>query len=405
MGGTESKLDIPEKPVFDISKAKVDLPSVQDFQDKTSSAFDELSKQAEDLNSKVWSTTGYLYALLGLVVAGGIGYLIYNYVVPYFQSLNKPSQETLKTGSGLNVFSAELTSGKDIKSQLVNKISNNELDVKIDEKYGAKPGDSLNVYFQHIGSSPEKKTVSYGDILKIVPKNGTSSSSSQSKSKSWYGSTTQQLSSLKDGTELYTIPSANGPQESSVYSYQFWIFIKDWNYKFGQDKHVFSRSDSSNKSVANPSVLLHPTDNTLKISVSVYPTEKTSKNEPAPAGHSGTTDDVFICEIPNIPLQQWTSISISMSTKNLDIYINGKLVKSCLLPGIPKPAMGDIILNENGGFSGWMCSFNQYSKSLVPTDAQTFYSFGAPCRLPGDSYNAQLSIFSSEGKEKSKYMF
>lgn len=402
MGGTQSKLDLPEKPVFDISKAKVDLPSVQDFQAKTSSAFDEVTKQAQELNSKVWSTTGYLNVLLGLVVLGGIGYLIYNYAVPYFKSINKPSQESLKTGPGLNIFSAELTSGKDIKSQLVNDISNNELQTKIDEKYGAKPGDSLNVYFQHVGSSPEKKTVSYGDTLKIIP---SGSQRSSSKSNSWYGSTTEQLSSLKDATEPYTIPSANSPQESSIYSYQFWVFIKDWNYKFGQDKYVFSRSDPSNKSVANPLVLLHPTDNTLKISVSVYPTEKTSKNEPAPAGHSGTTDDVFVCEIPNIPLQQWTSISISMSTKNLDVYINGKLVKSCLLTGIPKPAMGDIILNENGGFSGWMCSFNQYSKSLLPTDAQTFYAFGAPCRLPGDSYNAQLSIFSSEGKEKSKYMF
>jgi hypothetical protein len=176
------------------------------------------------------------------------------------------------------------------------------------------------------------------------------------------------------------------------------MYVEDWNYKFGEDKSVFSRG-------SNPVVTLHPTDNTMKIVISVYPNEKTSKNQPAPANNSASTDDVFICEVPNVPLQSWVAVTLTVNTRNLDVYFNGNLVKSCLLSGVPKPVSSSITLNENGGFSGWLCSFNSYDKSLVPSDAQTFYAFGAPCRLPTDGYTTKFGVFDTGGKQVTKYMF
>lgn len=211
---------------------------------------------------------------------------------------------------------------------------------------------------------------------------------------------------LKDAEITQIIPSAELPQNGS-YGYQYWMYVKDWNYKFGQEKSVFKRTDPSN-TVANPMVTLHPSDNILKITVSVYSGEQTSKTEPAPAGHSGATDDVFICEVPNLDIQKWVAVSVSIDTKNLDVYFNGKLVKSCLLTGLPKPALGDIIVSDEGGFSGYLCSFNSYSRALTPTDAQAFTLGGAPCSIPeetGQSYTTQFGIFNSSGKEVTKYVF
>lgn len=212
-------------------------------------------------------------------------------------------------------------------------------------------------------------------------------------------------SGLKDGQVTQIINSSEAPQQGS-YGYQFWMYIKDWNYKFGEEKHIFSRNDPSG-SVSNPLVTLHPSDNIMKISISVYPNEQTSKNDPAPINNSSATDDVFLCEIPNIPIQQWVAVAITIDTKNLDVYLNGKLVKSCLLSGIPKPAIGDILVNDKGGFSGWLCSFNSYSRSLIPTDAQTFNLGGAPCSIPDSehSYSGQVGFFNSGGKEVTKYVF
>jgi len=142
--------------------------------------------------------------------------------------------------------------------------------------------------------------------------------------------------------------------------------------------------------------------------VHTYPNENTSKNEPAPSGSSGSTDDVFICEVPNIPIQKWVAVAITGDSKTLDVYLDGNLVKSCMLTGVPKPALGDIVLNDQGGFAGWMCSFNMYSKLLVPTDTQSFASTGAPCNIDdasSSSFKTQFGFFNSSGKEVSKYVF
>ena len=38
-----------------------------------------------------------------------------------------------------------------------------------------------------------------------------------------------------------------------------------------------------------------------------------------------------ICTIPNIPIQNWVSIIVSLNGRDMDTYINGKLVKTCVL--------------------------------------------------------------------------
>ena len=41
------------------------------------------------------------------------------------------------------------------------------------------------------------------------------------------------------------------------------------------------------------------------------------------------------CEIFNVPLQKWVNIIISLNTKVIDVYMNGKLVKTCIMPKPP----------------------------------------------------------------------
>ena len=101
------------------------------------------------------------------------------------------------------------------------------------------------------------------------------------------------------------------------------------------------------------------------------------------------------------------AVSVTVSTRNLDVYLNGKLVKSCFLTGVPKPVSGSVTLNKDGGFSGWMCSFYHYAKLLVPSDAQSFFGSGVPCNVPGTStnYKVTLGVHDTKGQVVSKYMF
>lgn len=226
------------------------------------------------------------------------------------------------------------------------------------------------------------------------------------------------LSSLHDATTTTTVPAASAPLSSENqgnYGSQWWMFVKDWNYGYGKDKSVVFRPDASNSSVANPNVSLHPTDNTLRVAVSIFPSSEggSGKSEPAPAGHSGSTDDVFVCEVPNIPLQAWFSVSMTVFERNLDIYIDGKLVKSCFLPGVPKPAVGDIQLAKDGGFSGYMCNFNHYPRMLTPDDAIAFYTAGTPCSsqttpssaAAATGYSVKFGVYDTVGKEVQEYTF
>jgi hypothetical protein len=226
------------------------------------------------------------------------------------------------------------------------------------------------------------------------------------------------MRSSHDATQSLTIPASNAPLSSQTegsYGMQFWMFIKDWNYSYGKEKPVVIRSDPTNRAISNPRVYLHPTDNSMKIMVSVFPTNGgggSSKTQPAPHGSSGSQhDDVFICEVPNLPLQTWFSVGITVFDRNLDIYIDGKLVKSCFLSGVPKPAAGDLEITPNGGFSGTMCGFYHYPNMLKPTDASNFFAAGTSCRSSSDptvlskttGYNIKFGVYDTLGKEVSEY--
>jgi hypothetical protein len=129
-----------------------------------------------------------------------------------------------------------------------------------------------------------------------------------------------------------------------------------------------------------------------------------------------------VYSVENVPLQSWFAVSITCFQRNTDIYINGRLVKSCVLPGVPKPAVGDIILADNGGFSGSVCNLHWYNSMISPDDAKTFHGKGTQCATPAaagtpapvdkDSvfvtlfgYTFRFATLDKGGKELSSFTF
>jgi hypothetical protein len=244
----------------------------------------------------------------------------------------------------------------------------------------------------------------------------TAGSSLWSRVKSYFsgsGDSGDQLPNAKDAKSSASIPSASAPlsgQDKGGYGMQWWMYINDWDYKYGKEKHVLSRSDPSNSGIVNPRVMLHPTENTLQIAVSVYGSGEDSANASTPDA------DMFVCEVPDVPLQSWFSVSVTLFDRNMDIYLNGNLVKSCVLPGVPKSAAGNVELNNNGGFSGYLCNFYAYPRMLIPSDAQTFYAAGTSCStiksasptlqnaLTG-GYSLKFGLTDTTGKQIDNYTF
>ena len=222
-----------------------------------------------------------------------------------------------------------------------------------------------------------------------------------------------------DGKTLNTISGAEIPPGVQDYGIQFWVYIKDWDYRFGQEKVILRRTDPALKGAYGPEVTLSPNDNTMNVKVSLFPSDPNSvqKSVPAPSNQGGSaTGDVFTCSVENVPLQAWFAVSITVFQRNVDVYINGKLVKSCILSGVPRPVAGDVEVGPAGGFSGTVCDVFSYAKMLSPADAQAFYAAGTSCQsmveekkdsLTGNlfGYTAKFGIFDKKGKVVKEYVY
>jgi hypothetical protein len=255
-------------------------------------------------------------------------------------------------------------------------------------------------------------------LLGIVAYNYLRRQTGQSELAIWSTSTSSgdKTPSPVDGTKKLVIPAAEVPIGGGLDSgVQFWMFIKDWDYKFSQQKEVLKRVQGTD---ASPFITLHPTDNTLQVRVSVYPNSPSAGAASVPT--SSSTGDSFTCTVENVPLQSWFSVSVTVFQRNLEIFINGRLVKSCVLPGIPKPVSGDVVIGDNGGFSGSICNFNSYGSMLGPEDAQAFFAAGTNCQAPTPTkvapvdknsvfitlfgYTFRFSTLDKSGKELSSYV-
>ena len=223
--------------------------------------------------------------------------------------------------------------------------------------------------------------------------------------------------SVSDGKTRSVLPAATAPTGVSDYGMQFWMYISDWDYKFGQEKNIVKRVSTANPTMENPRISLHPTDNSLNVRVSLYPSsESTTASAATPT--SGSTADSFTCTVENVPLQAWFAVSVTVFQRNLDIYINGRLVKSCVLPGVPKPVVGDVILSDAGGFSGSLCNLHTYTSMLTPDAAAAFFAAGTTCGAPAQKttsvdkdsafitlfgYTFRFSTLDKMGRELSSY--
>jgi hypothetical protein len=225
-----------------------------------------------------------------------------------------------------------------------------------------------------------------------------------------------QIPEPTDGRSEKVIPASKIPLGvASDYGIQFWMYIKDWDTGFGKEKMVLKREDPANGSIMSPKISLHPTDNSLNVSISTYSNEVSGVPT---AGQVSASGDMFTCTVENVPLQSWFAVSVTVFQRNLDIYINGRLVKSCVLPGVPRPAVGDVTIgSKTSGFSGSICTMKSYSNALNPDDAMKFFDAGTPCSSvietkvdTGKSftlfgYTFKFSMFNESGEEVRGYSF
>ena len=99
--------------------------------------------------------------------------------------------------------------------------------------------------------------------------------------------------------------------------------------------------------------------------------------------------------IDNIPIQKWVSIIVSLYGRTLDMYLDGKLVRTCVIPGVPRVDNDmDINVTPNGGFSGWTSAFKYWAHASNPQEAYNIYKDGFGGSILGNALSKYRLRFS-----------
>ena len=181
----------------------------------------------------------------------------------------------------------------------------------------------------------------------------------------------------------YGIQSLPPLYEGGEYAVSFWVYLNDFNYRKGYQKHVLEISGTN-----FATLLVTVGANTNNLHVRLHTADSTTGNNALPAAENAkkyTTlqpsslvdDGTEICDLPVFDMQKWVLISIVMSGRMCDVYMDGKLSRSCTLPSFFKVDQGYSLKPLlGGGYGGYISSMTAYGYALNPDEVYKTYMAG-----------------------------
>ena len=186
------------------------------------------------------------------------------------------------------------------------------------------------------------------------------------------------LGTMQKWENQTTLQGSNLPSNFKANSaISVWFYIKKWA---GDAKVIhFKKLD-----VTIFQVQFKPNTNTIQI----FPQ----------SGASATGKD---CDISDFPLQKWVNLIISFNGTAMDVYVDGKLVKSCVVDGGSKLGettsivLGDETKKPPTHDVGFITNVKLKSSPIAPQEAWDIYSQGFGGRPWSDilnKYKVKLSF-------------
>jgi hypothetical protein len=226
----------------------------------------------------------------------------------------------------------------------------------------------------------------------------------------WYGSATY-LSGLSDATKETRISASklsSGKGHATNFAYSIWFYVNDWNYKFGQSKIIFERMGPRGQ--VSPQVSLDPFENNLAIKLALYQSHGKEGFETMGLDSAGGNlgpgaygPTIHTCNVPNIPLQRWVNLTVSVYGRSLDVYLDGKLVRTCVLENTPFiDTKAGVYVTPDGGFAGWTSNFQYFNDAVNPQQAWNIYKDGYGGSMLGNLFNKYVVrvTFLKDGQEE-----
>jgi hypothetical protein len=232
------------------------------------------------------------------------------------------------------------------------------------------------VFTEQISGRPKLIMIAFLGILAIMLV------SSLNIFKSYY----QILDSATAATIPTQIAATNLPSLSSGLSASFsistWVYVQDWNYKFGNIKNILTYNQAGARSPITFN--LDSFENNLLINYNTYSNQYTDS--------SAQTHQIIV---NNFNIQKWVNIVCCFSANKIDTYINGKLMDTTInqYPLFVPSTQGNITLGDDGGYSGTISNVRYYSKFLSPSEVWDIYTAGYSDNLLGNFLNKYRATF------------
>jgi len=197
---------------------------------------------------------------------------------------------------------------------------------------------------------------------------------------SYFFTSMEVLMSFQKGTELFH-KSLDKVVDSSRnnYSFSVWTYIDDWSVNYGNSKNILALAPGE-RSPCFFALYFSKTTNDLNIYI-----------EPASPNSVGNNENVYnslssTCSVTNFPLQTWVNISVSVYNRAIDVYIDGKLIKTCSMNTVASPISKNTAIfiggkrsptnNQVPGFSGFIASVVYSPDVFSPKEVWDIYSRG-----------------------------
>lgn len=167
------------------------------------------------------------------------------------------------------------------------------------------------------------------------------------------------------------------------FTYSVWLFIEHLKDE-GKYKHIFHKgndgfssshaSDGMNYPNNAPGLYLGKDPNNLNslvVAINTYD----------PTGSNASSDVNELVTISDIPLNKWINVIIRVDGRNMDMYINGTIVKRHVLNGVVKQNYGDVYVNMNGGFDGMLSDLWYHDYGLNAMEIQNIVNSGPNMKM------------------------
>lgn len=230
------------------------------------------------------------------------------------------------------------------------------------------------------------------------------------------------LTGVVNGEVMTTISASsltqNATGNANNFAYSIWFYVQDWNYRYGENKVIFGRMSNSSASISTgslpgisgvdpcPLVYLDTMENNVIIALGCYPGANnlpTSYDNGSSNSPPTSQAQVQLCQVNNVPIQRWVNLTISVYGRTLDVYLDGKLVKTCLLPGVAMiNTNANVYVTPNGGFNGWTSKIQYWANPLNPQQAWNVYTKGYGTSIFNTNYQVKVS-FDENGSTKSSF--